>query len=223
MLLEIIAMTVEDARRIEACGADRIELVSALTEGGLTPSYSMIKAVLNAVKIPVNVMIRHHAKHFVYTDEEIALMAQDIEVVKSLGANGVVFGNLTKQNQINDTQLKTLLAHCEDLEVTFHKAIDETNVVESIAYLSQFKEVTNVLTAGGPLKISDNVAILNEMCEASGHLNVLLGGGLSLANIQMMKKDVKTTHFHFGTAVRENHSPFGEIDCEQLRRLVALI
>ena len=38
-MLEIIAMTLEDAKTIEECGADRIELVSALTEGGLTPSY----------------------------------------------------------------------------------------------------------------------------------------------------------------------------------------
>jgi copper homeostasis protein len=56
-MLEIIATTVEDAKRIEASGANRIELVSALTEGGLTPSYGLIKKVVESVTIPVNVMI----------------------------------------------------------------------------------------------------------------------------------------------------------------------
>ncbi|RXD24785.1 copper homeostasis protein CutC, partial [Acinetobacter baumannii] len=70
---------------IEECGADRIELVSALTEGGLTPSYAIIESVVKSVKIPVNVMVRHHAKSFNYSNEEVDLMIRDIEIIKSLG------------------------------------------------------------------------------------------------------------------------------------------
>ena len=45
-------------------GGDRVELVAALTEGGLAPSYALIENALKAVRIPVNVMIRPHAKSF---------------------------------------------------------------------------------------------------------------------------------------------------------------
>nr|SUY20301.1 copper homeostasis protein [Clostridioides difficile] len=69
-MLEIIGMSVEDAKIIEDVVADRIELVSALTEGGLTPSFGLIESVVNSVKIPVNVMIRHHAKSL-YTVKKI--------------------------------------------------------------------------------------------------------------------------------------------------------
>ena len=49
-MLEIIGMSAEDAKIIEDCGADRIELVSALTEGGLTPSFGLIEKVVNSVR-----------------------------------------------------------------------------------------------------------------------------------------------------------------------------
>lgn len=42
-------------------------------------------------------MIRHHAKSFVYSDEDINIMIKDIEKVKEIGANGVVFGMLDEK------------------------------------------------------------------------------------------------------------------------------
>lgn len=97
-MLEIIGMTVEDAKSIEECGADRIEHMSALTEGGLTPSYGLVERVVKSVDIPVNVMIRHHANGFVYSEEDLEIMKRDIQAVKSLGVNGVVLGVLDEKN-----------------------------------------------------------------------------------------------------------------------------
>ncbi|MGL4336327.1 MAG: copper homeostasis protein CutC [Turicibacter sp.] len=222
-MLEIIGITVEDARRIEACGADRIELVSALTEGGLTPSYSVIEAVINAVKIPVNVMVRHHAKSFKYSDEEIELMSKDISVIKSLGANGVVLGVLDEQGGISKIQLETLLESCKGLEVTFHKAIDETDVVESVKILAKYPQVTTILSSGGTGNIMDNIENLKEMIKEANHINILIGGGLNLENVYTIKEKTHATNFHFGTAVREDKSPFGEIDCEQLKQLINIL
>ena len=231
-MIEIIAMTLEDARRIEEAGANRIELVSALTEGGLTPSLSMIEAVSDAVKIPVNVMIRPHAKSFIYTDEEIEIMRNDIQKVQKLSVErmkkgharlGVVFGVLDEYQNINQHHLAKLLDVCEGLEVTFHKAIDETDVVESIQLLSHYPQITNVLTAGGKLPIEENIAIIKEMLKQREHLNLLLGGGLTLDNIGTIKQATKATDFHFGTAVRIQHSPFGDIQFENIRQLLTII
>ena len=221
-MLEIIAMTLEDAKTTEECGADRIELVSALTEGGLTPSYAIIESVVKSVKIPVNVMVRHHAKSFNYSNEEVDLMIRDIEIIKSLGANGIVLGLLDGQNQIEEQQLKQLLNVCNGLEVTFHKAIDETNVLESVQTLSKYPQITNILTAGGLNHITKNGDVIKQMIAKSGHINVLLGGGLTLDNFNLIKTETGATDFHFGTAVRINKSPFGEIDKQELLRLVNL-
>ena len=222
-MLEIIGMSVEDAIAIEKCGADRIELVSALTEGGLTPSFGLIEAVVNNVNIPVNVMIRHHAKSFVYSDEDINIMINDIEKVKEIGANGVVFGMLDSENNVREDQLIKLLEASKGLDVTYHRAIDETDVVKSIKVLSKYDVITNVLTSAGKGNIADNIEKIKEMRKNAGHINILLGGGLSFENIENIKASTNNNDFHFGTAVRVDKNPFGEIDEDKLRKLVNII
>ncbi|CEQ19852.1 copper homeostasis protein [[Clostridium] sordellii] len=222
-MLEIIGMSVEDAIAIEKCGADRIELVSALTEGGLTPSFGLIESVVNKVKIPVNVMIRHHAKSFVYSDEDINIMIKDIEKVKEIGANGVVFGVLDEKNNIREEQLITLLEAAKGLDVTYHRAIDETNVIDSIKILSKYEYITNVLTSAGKGNIENNIEKIKEMKKNAGSINILLGGGLNFENIDRIKNLTNNKDFHFGTAIRVDKNPFGEIDEAKLRKLVEII
>lgn len=221
-MLEIIGMSVEDAKAIEYSGANRIELVSALTEGGLTPSFAMIEKVVNSVNIPVNVMIRNHAKSFRYSDHDLEIMIKDIEVVKSLGANGIVLGLLDDYGKIDKIGLEKLLFAVSNMDVTFHKAIDETNVMESVNVLNNYDKITNILTAGGIKNISDNVDNIKLMIEKS-KANILLGGGLNFDNIKRIKEYTQATDFHFGTAVRIDKSPFEEIDVNKLSKLVKLL
>lgn len=223
-MIEIIATTIEDAIRIDKYGGDRIELVSALTEGGLTPSYSLIKNVVKNVSIPVNVMIRPHAKSFIYSKEEIKLMKEDIIIAKELKANGVVLGVLSTENKICEEALIELLEVCDGLDVTFHKAIDElSDPVLGTQILSKYPQIKTVLTSGGIGKILDNAEIIRAMGEKSGHVDILIGGGLTIENIGDIIKKGITSEYHFGTAVRENNSCFGEIAKDKLTRLVQII
>lgn len=222
-MLEIIGMSVEDAITIEKCGADRIELVSALTEGGLTPSFGLIDSVIKSVNIPVNVMIRHHAKSFIYSDEDISIMLKDIEKVKELGANGIVVGMLDEKNNINEEQLRTIIKASKDLDITFHRAIDDTDVIKSIGVLNKYNEITNILTSGGKGTILENIEDINNMKSKSNNINLLLGGGLNFNNIEQIKRLTNNKDFHFGTAVRIDKNPFGEIDKEKLIKLVKII
>jgi len=147
-------------------------------------------------------------------------MIKDIEIIKSLGANGIVFGSLTQNYQIAISQLERILKACEGLEVTVHKAVDEIDVLESIKTLRCYPQITNVLTVGGKTPIIENIEILKEIIKQAGHLNILLGGGLTLENITQIKRETRATNFHFGTAVRVENSPFGKIDYQKLSKLV---
>lgn len=222
-MLEIIGMTVEDAKSIESCGANRIELVSALTEGGVTPSFGLIERVVNSVKIPVNVMIRHHANSFIYTEDDIKIMTRDIEVVNSIGANGIVLGLLDSKCKIDENNLERLLDKSGNLDITFHKAIDETNVIESIKSLNKYKKITNVLTSGGSGNILNNLDIINNMKNESKGIKMLLGGGLNFDNIKEIKEKMPNCDYHFGTAVRVDKNPFGKLDEKKLIELVKII
>lgn len=222
-MLEIIATTLEDAKRIEEAGADRIELVSALTEGGITPSYGLIKKVVQSVKIPVNVIIRPHSQSFVYTKSEIKIMIEDILIAKELKANGVVLGVLNDANEICLNSLEKLLQVCDGIDVTFHRAIDELrNPVSGLEILKNYSEIKNVLTSGGKGDILTNAFIIKHMIEKSGHINVLVGGGLNFNNIKDILITTKARQYHFGTAVRYEKSPLRGIDVEKLKKLIKI-
>jgi len=223
-MIEIIGTTIEDVKRIEESGADRIELVSALSEGGLTPSYALIKRAVRSVNIPVNVMIRPHSKSFIYTEEEIQLMVEDIMIAKELNANGVVFGVLNKHNEICIPSLEKLLKACDGIDVTFHKAIDElSDQVKGIEVLANYKQIRNVLTSGGKGDILKNSPIIKNMVEKSKHINIVVGGGLDFENIKEVMKNTKAPQYHFGTAIRNDKSTFGEINTDSLRLLINII
>src|SRR3954471_16302129 len=101
MLVEAVACSVEDARIAQSCGAGRIELCSAIELGGLTPSLGVVQAVLDAVGIPVVVMIRPRAGGFVYSESELGSMRRDIELLDEEPVAGFVLGVLAEDGSVD--------------------------------------------------------------------------------------------------------------------------
>jgi copper homeostasis protein len=64
-LIEVISTSPFDSKIINDIGANRIELVSALEIGGLTPSSAIIRKCLEVADIPTMVMVRHHNQGFI--------------------------------------------------------------------------------------------------------------------------------------------------------------
>lgn len=217
ILLEVIADSVADARAIEEGGAQRIELVSALSEGGLTPSVGLIEQVVRAVGLPVHVMIRPHAQSFCYTPDDLAVMVRDIELAKQSGAAGVVFGALTKSGELDRAALQTLLSAAGKLAVTFHRAIDAARAPLTLAEeLRQLPQVTRVLTAGGAGRIEDNCAQLKQLAKAGSA--IIAGSGITLENVAAIIAASGVREIHVGTAVRAEKSPRRPVDALLVRQ-----
>ncbi|MED1284150.1 copper homeostasis protein CutC [Bacillus mycoides] len=224
-MLEVIATCLEDVKRIEKAGGNRIELISSYTEGGLTPSYAFIKKAVDAVQIPVHVMIRPHAKSFTYTEEEIEMMKEDIVVAQNLGAAGVVLGVLNEQNEVDEEKLVDLLSVVDGINVTYHRAIDDTeNPVEAMKVLKKFNKVTHVLTSGRQGNVVDNIPVLAAMQkESEGNIQLVVGSGVTKKNVKQLLDETGISQAHVGTAVREGKSCFSEIDPNLVQELVQII
>lgn len=187
-------------------GADRIELNNDLSVGGTTPSFGVIKKTVEYTHkhdVPVIVMIRPRGGNFVYSEDELEIMINDIQICSLLGVDGVTFGCLTREKHLDKRAMNRLLsvAHAGDLEVVMHMAFDElTNVEqkEAIDWLSQ-NRIKRILTHGGPLTqpISHTLDHLKEVVkQAKNKIEILPGGGITKANINKIVEQIKIKQVH---------------------------
>lgn len=226
MLIEVIADTLSDALIAQEAGAGRIELVTGLAEGGLTPGYGVIERVCKELKIPVNVMIRPHSRGFFYSEEDLDIMIQDIKVCNKLGAAGVVLGVLTPDHQVHNDHLKRLIDAAGGLDITFHRAFDEADdQFAALESLKQYPQISRILTSGGRRSAADAAERLKSLHErtANSHLRIMAGAGLSIENISVFLDEVPVTEVHFGTGVRVESSYEHAIDPERVQKVKKII
>jgi len=117
MNIEICTDSVEGAIIAQKYEAKRIELCSALSVGGLTPSIGLIKQCVISSTVEVHVLIRPREGDFKYSMNEVEIIKSDIKMAKKAGAKGVVFGVLTEKNEVSSlnidlTNISTLGMDC---------------------------------------------------------------------------------------------------------------
>lgn len=180
--LEICTGDPEGVKAAIYGGADRIELCSGLSEGGLTPSISMIK--LASSQIPTNVLIRPRAGDFVYTDEESNLIIEDIKAAVKAGAHGIVTGALTESGDVDVTLCERIIEAAGNADTTFHRAFDMTadpfDALETIIALG-FKRILTSGQAPTALKGAQLIKRLHD--QADGRIKIMAGAGVAPDNI----------------------------------------
>ena len=179
-IFEICVDSVDSAVAAEQGGATRVELCTALLEGGLTPSAGTIAITRAQVSIGLQVMIRPRGGDFLYSDTEFASMKHDIELAKQLGANGVVFGLLTAAGNIDSDRTRVLLDHAKPMNVTFHRAFDMTR--DPIAALETLIElgINRVLTSGQEVSALEGAELVHDLLvHADDKIIVMPGGGIT--------------------------------------------
>lgn len=198
MIKEACVETFEQAMLAEKKGANRIELCSELSVGGLTPAAKLMKKTCSVLKIPVMVMIRPRAGNFHYSEEEISQMKQEIDLAKKAGAAGVVFGLLTSKNQIDIENTRILADYATPLPVTFHKAIDELeNPADGVPVLKNIRGITRILTSGGKATADEGAEVIRKMKEATGeNLTIVAAGKITDKNINQIQKLTQVSEFH---------------------------
>lgn len=205
--LEICVDSLEAAMAAEAGGAQRVELCSALSEGGLTPSVGMIRAVRERIGIGVHAMIRPRGGDFCYSDDEIAVMLSDIAMAREAGADGVVLGVLTVDGDVDVERTRALVDAARNgvgaseaarrLEVTFHRAIDMTRNIGAALEDVIGCGVNRVLTSGAAATAMQGLDCMAALVKAAGgRVDVMVCGGVRPRNLGEIVDATGAREFH---------------------------
>ncbi|OAV66165.1 Copper homeostasis protein CutC [Bacteroidales bacterium Barb4] len=197
-IIEICANSAHSCVEAEAGGAARVELCAAIPEGGTTPSYGEIRAAQALTSsIAIHVIIRPRGGDFLYTPAEIQAMLYDIELCKRLKVQGVVFGCLTKEGDIDTALLRRLVDAAKPLSVTFHRAFDVCR--DPFAALEEIIEAgcDRILTSGQQATAEEGIPLIAELVKrAAGRIVIMPGCGVREHNIVRMEAETGAKEFH---------------------------
>lgn len=236
-ILEVCAGDIDSVYAAARGGADRVELCCALGEGGLTPSIGMIEEALKVKGVKVNVLIRPRSGDFVYSDAEMRVMIRDIEMCRKLGVNGVVFGALTPEGEIDIEACQRMAEAAGDLHKTFHRAFDmccnPRKATEDIIELG----CDRILTSGQAGSATEGAGLIGVLQRDFPDIIFIAAGGVTPENVRNIieKTGVNEVHASAKTTVgssmrfRRDRVSMGKADADEYSRqttsekLVAMI
>lgn len=200
---EICANSADSCVAAQQGGAQRVELCAAMPEGGTTPSYGEICIARKLIDIRLHVIIRPRGGDFLYSPVELDIMEEDIRMARQAGADGVVFGCLTPDGELDTAAMKRLMKASEGLSVTFHRAFDyvknPSEVMEELIEMG----VDRILTSGQQPTALQGAALLQKLVEqAAGRIIIMPGCGVNETNIAELAARTGASEFHF--SAREN-------------------
>lgn len=200
MLLEVCVDSLASARAAIRGGADRLELCTALALGGLTPYTQLLKQIRAESNIPIRCLMRPRAGDFLYSPEEIGLMAMQIRELKDAGADGFVIGCLTPEGNLDMNAMAPLVNAADGEALTLHRCIDVSR--DPIQTYLEAKElvIDTVLTSGaaaGCMAGLDTIKKLLTLREEIGGPEILIGAGVKAPVISAIQKHLPQAHsFH---------------------------
>lgn len=205
MELELCVATLEAARKAANLPVNRIEVCTALEQGGLTPSTGMVSWIADTFhELEQHILIRQRAGGFHYTYDEIVVMRNDILSFQKLGVKGVVIGALTADGMPDKDALGALQRAANGMDLTFHRAFDEVadwkKAMDQLVVMG-FKRI---LTSGQAPGVEQGLERLQEMVHyADGRIEIMAGGGVRPEN-SCKVRDTGVSAIHFsGTSAAE--------------------
>lgn len=230
-LLEVCCGNPESVDAAVLGGARRIELCADLEADGLTPPVAWIQdAKACYPSLTVHVLIRPRAGDFVYSPEEADAMAAQVEEALEAGADGIVFGALTPEGDVDLPLMERLVSLVESfnlasdllhsdlchaandshffpgparrVSITFHRAFDRCR--RPFEALEQIIGLgcDRILTSGQEATAEAGAAMLRELRRrARGRIGILPGGGVTPANAARILAATGCTEIHASASV----------------------
>ena len=205
MQVEICASTLRDVAVAMEVGADRVELCSVWTAGGLTPSAVLVQSAV-AMGMPVRALVRPREGHFVWSNSERTWSVEEAKLMLDCGAEAVVVGGLNQEGTLDEAYLEAMCRAVGPKHVVWHRAIDVSHAPEADVDKLLDAGVTSVLSSGGCTRAVEGLPRLAQWAQQG--LQVVAGGGVKPEDVEAMAAaQLHAVHASCRVTLREGHSP----------------
>lgn len=218
--LEIIVDTVEDAIAAETGGATQITVLSHYPSTGVTPSYGMVARIHEMVKIPILVLICPHTRGYIPSFEDMETCLRDIEAFKKLGVRDFLLGFIDQSNNLNVQAIEKIKT--AQTAINLHSRIiweftrDIRKTVETtigLGFLSMRTSgncMMNAMTNGDTSESVKNISIIKDL--AQNKIEILLTGGITIANMENLVRQTDIYDLQIGRGVRTPNNSYSPVD-----------
>ena len=198
-IVEICCGSYEDALAAYRGGAKRIELNSALYLGGLTPSLGSLLLAKKNTDLKIIAMVRPRGAGFCYSGDDFAVMKADAELLLENGADGIAFGFLGRDGELEESQTREMVEIIKKHhgEAVFHRAFDcVENPLRTMEKLVELG-IDRVLTSGGKEKAVEGREMIQELQETfGGRIEILAGSGVNAGNAKELMEQTGIFQVH---------------------------
>ena len=207
--LEVCVDSTASALAAQRGGADRLELCADLIVGGTTPSLALVRQVKETTGLPVRALLRPRFGDFCYDRWELAQMKESAAALVAAGADGIVTGVLTPDGVLDAEALRPIYEAAREaaakagrpVALTLHRAFDVCRDPFAALDTACALGLSTILT-GAPL--------LRQLVDcAAGRIEILVGAGVSPANLPALAKQTGAHSFHLsGKQVLDSRMTF---------------
>jgi copper homeostasis protein len=215
--------SVSDAVEANEGGANRLEVVRDLELGGLTPSVELVRRIMDAVSLPLRVMVRENNTYETNDEDEMRRLCTAAEAFASLEVDGLVLGFLNR-GQVDAEVTARILACAPKTRATFHHAFEGArNQAEALDQIKCLAQVDRILISGGNGSLVGRIERLREYEQLTRpSIKIIAGGGLNGVAIKSIARQTGIKEFHVGRAARSGFRVDGEVQAELVHELVQI-
>ncbi|MFL6601528.1 MAG: copper homeostasis protein CutC [Steroidobacteraceae bacterium] len=203
--LEVCVDSAAGLEVADRAGVDRVELCSALSLAGLTPSGGLM-ALAATKAIPCFVLIRPRAGDFSYDARDVDVMRREIDIVRSMRLAGIVIGASRPDGSLDEEVLRALLEHAAELPAVLHRAFDLAPDFDAALETAIELGFIRVLTSGGAPDAVGGSAVIRRLVErAADRIEVMAGAGLTPDNVIHFVRTTRVPALHSSCSTPLEH------------------
>ncbi|KAJ1368603.1 hypothetical protein KIN20_029769 [Parelaphostrongylus tenuis] len=226
--LEICVDSYESAVNAVEGGAHQLEVCSALSSGGLTPSIGLVRRLrVSFPQMPLFVMIRPRSGDFIYTGDEIDVMLEDLRAMKSIGVAGFVFGVLKQifsKGELDESNCSRLIQAARPRHCTLHRAFDLVKDWKTALEQAVKLGFKAILTSGQAETALDGARRLKKIKEAAeDRVQIMAGCGVNSKTLPILMPAIGCRCYHGSASVKveskvaNNRLKMGALDTDEQR------